>query len=47
MIQKETEGGIKLFPSDKHGTIREVAGLVLWLSSDETHLLPTVFNDNN
>jgi NAD(P)-dependent dehydrogenase (short-subunit alcohol dehydrogenase family) len=47
MIQKETEGGIKLFPMDRHGTIQEVAGLVLWLSSDETHLLSTVFNDTN
>jgi NAD(P)-dependent dehydrogenase (short-subunit alcohol dehydrogenase family) len=47
MIQKETEGGIKLFPMDRHDTIQEVAGLVLWLSSDETHLLPTVFKDNN
>jgi NAD(P)-dependent dehydrogenase (short-subunit alcohol dehydrogenase family) len=47
MIQKETEGGIKLFPMDRHGTVQEVAGLVLWLSSDETHLLPTVCNDNN
>jgi NAD(P)-dependent dehydrogenase (short-subunit alcohol dehydrogenase family) len=47
MIQKETEGGIKLFPMDRHGTIQEVAGLVLWLSSDETQLLSSVFNDTN
>lgn len=47
MIQKETEGGIKLFPSERRGTIQEVARLVLWLSFDETHLLPTVFKDNN
>jgi NAD(P)-dependent dehydrogenase (short-subunit alcohol dehydrogenase family) len=47
MIQKETEGKMKLFPMDRHGTIQEVAGLVLWLSSDETHLLSTVFNDTN
>ena len=47
MIQKETEGGIKLFPIDKHGSIQEVAGLVLWLSSNGTHLLSTVFNDTN
>ena len=47
MIRKETEGGIKLFPMDRHGTIQEVAGLVLWLSSDEPYLLPNVFNDTN
>ncbi len=47
MSQKETAGGIKLFPMDRYGTIQEVAGLVLWLSSDETHLLSTVFNDTN
>jgi NAD(P)-dependent dehydrogenase (short-subunit alcohol dehydrogenase family) len=47
MIQKETEGEIKLFPMDRHDTIQEVAGLALWLSSDETHFLPTVFNDTN
>ena len=47
MIQKETEGGIKLFPIDKNGSIQEVAGLVLWLSSNGTHLLSTVFNDTN
>jgi NAD(P)-dependent dehydrogenase (short-subunit alcohol dehydrogenase family) len=47
MIQKETEGGIRLFPMDRHGTIQEVAGLALWLSSDEMHLLSTVFNDTN
>ncbi len=47
MSQKETEGGIKLFPMDRNGTIQDVAGLVLWLSSDETQLLSTVFNDTN
>jgi NAD(P)-dependent dehydrogenase (short-subunit alcohol dehydrogenase family) len=46
-IQKETEGGIKLFPMDRRGTIQEVAGLVLWLSSDDAHLWSTVFNDTN
>jgi NAD(P)-dependent dehydrogenase (short-subunit alcohol dehydrogenase family) len=46
-IQKETEGGIKLFPMDRRGTIQEVAGLVLWLSSDENHLWSTVVNDTN
>jgi NAD(P)-dependent dehydrogenase (short-subunit alcohol dehydrogenase family) len=47
MIQKETERGITLFPMDRQGTIQEVAGLVLWLSSDETQLLSTVSNDTN
>jgi NAD(P)-dependent dehydrogenase (short-subunit alcohol dehydrogenase family) len=47
MLQKETEGGIKFFPMDTHDTIQDVAGLVLWLSSDETHLRSTVFNDTN
>ena len=36
MIHKETSEGIKLFPMDWQGMIHEVAGLVLWLSSDET-----------
>jgi NAD(P)-dependent dehydrogenase (short-subunit alcohol dehydrogenase family) len=47
IIQKETEGKIKLFPLDRHGTIQQVADLVLWLSSDETRLLSTVCNDTN
>jgi NAD(P)-dependent dehydrogenase (short-subunit alcohol dehydrogenase family) len=38
MIQKETAGGIRLFPMDRQGTILEVAGLVLWLSSAETRI---------
>ena len=46
-IQKETGAGIKLFPMDRHGTIQEVAGLVLWLSSAETQLLSAVSNDTN
>jgi NAD(P)-dependent dehydrogenase (short-subunit alcohol dehydrogenase family) len=46
-IQKETAGGLNLFSMDRHGTIQEVAGLVVWLSSDETQLLSTVFNDTN
>jgi NAD(P)-dependent dehydrogenase (short-subunit alcohol dehydrogenase family) len=46
-IEKETGAGIKLFPMDRHGTIQEVAGLVLWLSSDETKLLSNVSNDTN
>jgi NAD(P)-dependent dehydrogenase (short-subunit alcohol dehydrogenase family) len=47
MIKKETEGKMKLFPVDTFGSIQQVAGLVLWLNSDETHLLSTVFNDTN
>jgi NAD(P)-dependent dehydrogenase (short-subunit alcohol dehydrogenase family) len=47
MIQKETEEGIKLFPMERHGAIQAVAGLVLWLSSAETYLLPKVFNGTN
>ena len=47
MIQREGEGRTKLFPIDRHGSIKEVAGLVLWLSSDETRLLSSVFNDTN
>jgi NAD(P)-dependent dehydrogenase (short-subunit alcohol dehydrogenase family) len=47
LIQKETEWGMKLFPMGRHGAIQEVVGLVIWLSSDETHLLSTVFNDTN
>jgi len=47
MIRKETDGEIKLSPMDRHGAIQEVAGLVLWLSSDRTHHLSTVFNDTN
>jgi NAD(P)-dependent dehydrogenase (short-subunit alcohol dehydrogenase family) len=45
--RKETVGGMQLFPAQRHGTIQEAAGLVLWLSSDKTHLLSTVFNDTN
>ena len=47
MIQKETEGRIEFFPVDPRGTIQDVAGLILWLSSEETHLWSTVFNDTN
>ena len=47
MVQKETSAGIKLFSMGRHGTIQEVAGLILWLSSDERYLLPAVFNDDN
>jgi len=46
-LQNKIEGKIKLFPLDLHGTIQEVAGLILWLSSNKTHLLSTVFNDTN
>jgi NAD(P)-dependent dehydrogenase (short-subunit alcohol dehydrogenase family) len=47
MIHTETERGIKLFPMNWQGMIQEVAGLVLWLSSDKTQLLSTVSNDSN
>ena len=47
MIQKETNGGMEMFPMERHSPIQEVAGLILWLSSDEPYLLPTVFSDNN
>jgi NAD(P)-dependent dehydrogenase (short-subunit alcohol dehydrogenase family) len=47
MMQKESEGGTKLFPTDRHGAIQAVAGLVLWLSSDRIYLLSPVFNDAN
>lgn len=46
-IQTEKERRVKLSPMSRFGMAQEVAGLVLWLSSDETHLLPTVFKDNN
>jgi NAD(P)-dependent dehydrogenase (short-subunit alcohol dehydrogenase family) len=46
-LQKKMEGKIKLFPMDMHGTIQEVARLILWLSSDESHRMSTVFNDTN
>jgi hypothetical protein len=41
------EGKIKLFTTDMHGTIQEVARLILWLSSDESRVLSTVFNGTN
>lgn len=44
-IGKEMRG--KSSPMDRLGMIQEVAWLVLWLSSDEKHHLPTVFKDNN
>jgi NAD(P)-dependent dehydrogenase (short-subunit alcohol dehydrogenase family) len=46
-LQKTIEGKMNLFPKDMHGTIQEVARLILWLSSDESRLLSTVFNDTN
>lgn len=46
-LQKTLEGKTKLFPIDMHGTIQEVARLILWLSSDESHRMSTVFNDTN
>jgi NAD(P)-dependent dehydrogenase (short-subunit alcohol dehydrogenase family) len=46
-LQRKIEGKIKLFSSDMRGTIQEVARLILWLSSDETHVLSPVSNDTN
>jgi NAD(P)-dependent dehydrogenase (short-subunit alcohol dehydrogenase family) len=46
-LQKKLDGKIKLFPMDMHGTIQEVARLILWLSSDESRRMSTVFNDTN
>jgi NAD(P)-dependent dehydrogenase (short-subunit alcohol dehydrogenase family) len=46
-LHNKIEGKIKLFPMDTHGTIQEVATLILWLSSDESRHLSTVFNDTN
>ncbi len=37
----------ELSPLGRLGMAQGVAGLVLWLSSDETHLLPTIFTDYN
>jgi NAD(P)-dependent dehydrogenase (short-subunit alcohol dehydrogenase family) len=46
-LQNKMEGKINLFPMDLRGTIQEVARLILWLSSDESHRMSTVFNDTN
>jgi NAD(P)-dependent dehydrogenase (short-subunit alcohol dehydrogenase family) len=46
-LQRNIEREIRFFPRDMHGTIQEVARLILWLSSEETHLLSTLFNDTN
>ena len=46
-LQKKMEGKIKLFPMNMHGTIQEVARLILWLSSDESPQMSTVSNDTN
>jgi NAD(P)-dependent dehydrogenase (short-subunit alcohol dehydrogenase family) len=46
-LRQKTEGKVRLFPPDMRGTIQEVARLILWLSSDESRLLSTVFNDTN
>jgi NAD(P)-dependent dehydrogenase (short-subunit alcohol dehydrogenase family) len=47
VIQAPKKGKIKSSPKGRRRMVQEVAGLVLWLSSDELHLLPTVCNDNN
>jgi NAD(P)-dependent dehydrogenase (short-subunit alcohol dehydrogenase family) len=46
-IQIEKEGRIRSSPIATPGIVQEVAGLILWLSSNETHHLPPVFNDKN
>jgi len=46
-IETEKERLVKSFPIDSFDLVQEVAGLVLWLSSDEMHLLPTVSDDSN
>ena len=46
-IELENEKRVNLTPIGGRGMAQEVAGLVLWLSSDETYLLPTEFNDTN
>lgn len=47
MIQEKTDGEMNLFPVNRQDAIQEVARLVLWLSSDEPNLLPTVHRDDN
>ena len=46
-VQKEKEDRTKSLPEGRSGIIQEVAGLILWLSSAESHLLPTVPDHNN
>ena len=46
-LQNKMEGKTKLFSMDNSGTIQEVARLILWLSSDKSHRLSTLFNDTN
>jgi NAD(P)-dependent dehydrogenase (short-subunit alcohol dehydrogenase family) len=43
----ETKGGIEIFPMDRPSLTQAVAGLILWLSSDRTHILPVVSYVNN
>jgi NAD(P)-dependent dehydrogenase (short-subunit alcohol dehydrogenase family) len=43
----ETKGGIDLFPMSQPGLTQAVAGLILWMSSDETRILPAVSNASN
>ncbi len=47
MIQAEKGTRLELSLPGRLGMAQEVAGLVLWLSSDETHPLPTVFTGFN
>jgi NAD(P)-dependent dehydrogenase (short-subunit alcohol dehydrogenase family) len=46
-LQNTIEGKLKLFPTDMHGTIQEMATFILWLSSDESRPLAPVFSDTN
>jgi len=45
--QTEKEWHVKSSPMDRSHMVQEVAGLVLWLSSDEKHQLPTAYYENN
>jgi NAD(P)-dependent dehydrogenase (short-subunit alcohol dehydrogenase family) len=45
-IQPEKDWQVKFPPRDMPRMAQKVAGLVLWLSTDKTHLLPTAYNEN-
>jgi NAD(P)-dependent dehydrogenase (short-subunit alcohol dehydrogenase family) len=46
-IQTEKKWYVKASPMDRPRMVQEAARLVLWLSSHESHLLPTTYNDYN
>jgi NAD(P)-dependent dehydrogenase (short-subunit alcohol dehydrogenase family) len=46
-LHKKMDGKINLSPMGMHGTIQEVAGLILWLSSDESYRMSTAFKNTN